>query len=209
MKNALGARTPPVSPPDLRRVVETNARRELALETRGAAYRAVLDRALEEVAAGPRALALALPAAIGAALEARGWLWNGFYVLGEDGKLHLGPAHGPPVCSPLERASEDTGALTSGMCFDGLLLNQALVSYAAKDWPGYVSCDATSGLATVSGIVTPVRDADGRPIAVWDLDATEPVLPEDVRFFDVLFASLARAVSFTPEAFAPPSAPAT
>ncbi len=183
------------------RVVELNAGLGPRAEARGRA------RALGRIAAGvaealeaPAAEQLArLPARIGAEMEAFGWLWNGFYVLRPDGQLHVGPVHGPPVCATLEAHG---GLFSSGMCFDALHLNQTLAAPAVADWPGYVSCDKTSGLATVSGIVCPVRDAGGRPFAVWDLDAAQPVEPADVRFCDVLFSSLARFVPLSPADFA-------
>ena len=116
---------------------------------------------------------------------------SGFYILHDDGKLHVGPAFGPPVCSELERSG---GPLSSGMCFDAMFLNQTLSTSDVKRWPGYVSCDSTSGLSTVSGLVVPVRDPAGRPIAVWDMDSTTPVELVDVRYLDVLFATLARTI---------------
>ena len=144
----------------------------------------------------------ALPRSVGTWMESFGWLWNGYYVLREDGNLHLGPAHGPPVCALLERApSGAAGPLGSGMCFDGILLNQTLAAPDAQAWPGYVSCDAASGLSTVAGIVSPVRDPQGLPIAVWDLDATQPIEPADVRFVDVLFATLSRCLAIGMDSF--------
>jgi len=168
--------------------VEPDGRRREAL-------RRVLAFVEERLSQGPE-LARDLPRAIGEAMAPHGWLWNGYYVARGD-ELHLGSAHGPPVCTPLERSG---GPLSSGMCFDALALNQTLAAFETKRWPGYVSCDAASGLQTVSGLVCPVRDPAGRPIAVWDLDATQPITPGDVRFFDVLFATLARTVELTPRA---------
>jgi len=184
-------------PSALLRVIELNA--GLA----GAGLEPARRAALERIAAGvaerlaePAATQLAaLPRLVGGEMKPFGWFWNGFYVLRPDGKLHLGPACGPPVCSELEAG----GALfTSGMCFDALHLNQTLSASDVGAWPGYVSCDKTSGLATVSGIVTPLRGPEGLPFAVWDLDAARPVLAADVRFVDVLFATLARFVALGP-----------
>ena len=142
-------------------------------------------------------LLVRLPRVIGEAAGELGWRWNGIYVLGDDGKLHLGPAHGPPVCSPLEPAAGAAGAaprpLTSGMCFDALVLNQTMAGYDVGTWPGYVSCDAASGLQTRAGIATPLRDAGGQPVAVWDCDSVEEVELADVRFAEVLFSTLAKA----------------
>jgi len=187
MDSRLGPRLPRS---EFRRFVELNTALDHACpdERRRAAARAILA-ATDEALAGPSSLSARLPGIIGRAMQPFGWLWNGIYRLREDGKLHLGPAHGPPVCSELERSG---GPLSSGMCFDALLMNQTLAAYDAKAWPGYLSCDAESGLQTVSGIVCPIRDTEGRAVGVWDLDATERVEPIDVRFMDVLFATLAR-----------------
>ena len=190
--------------PDLlRRFVRLNAAPQLdagddSSAGRAAARLAILEDAASLLADGEAALLRGLPARIGAAMGGFGWTWNGFYVLDAAGRLRLASAHGPPVCSELEASG---GALTSGMCFDGLRMNQTLAAYDAHAWPGYVSCDATSQLQTASGLVSPVRDAQGQPIAVWDLDATERIEAGDVRFMDVLFASLARCAAFTPAHF--------
>jgi len=199
-----------LDPADFRRVLLLNAHAELTggEAERRAAYAGILDEVAGsvETEADAAAILARVPEAIGRRMAPFGWMWNGFYVLREDGNLHVGPACGPPVCALLERAQGGRdGPLTSGMCFDGLILNQTLVAWSAKDWPGYVSCDATSGLRTVAGIVVPLRDARGRPIAVWDLDASEPVLPGDVRFFDVLFATLARCLALRPASFSSPA----
>lgn len=168
--------------------------------------RAALDRVLagasELVGEGAAAVVQGLPGLIGEAMAPYGWAWNGFYAPrpgDEDPReLHLSFAHGPPVCSPLERSG---GPLSSGMCFDALLLNQTLSAFDAKAWPGYVSCDSASGLGTVAGIVVPVRGVDGQPVAVWDLDATRPIEPGDVRAMDVLIGSLGKCAEFAREHF--------
>lgn len=190
---------PPLQASELARFVELNAALDASLADpeRRRALRGVLAF-VERGLADPPGLIAGLPRAIGEAMESRGWRWNGFYALGEDGRLHLGPAHGPPVCSPLELQG---GALSSGMCFDALLTNQTLAAYDVSAWPGYVSCDGESGLSTVSSIVSPIRDPDGRPFAVWDLDSTQRIEPGDVRFCDVLFASLARCTRLEPAPF--------
>ena len=155
---------------------------------------AAVDRLVRDAAPG---LMSSLPRIFGRAMGPGGWRWNGYYLRRSPGELSLGAAFGPPVCSPLtdpgRTGSAGAGELfRAGMCFDALHTNQTLVKHAGESWPGYVSCDATSGLATVAGIVAPIRDPVGRPFAVWDLDATEDVHPGEVRFVDVLFASLAR-----------------
>ena len=199
---------PPVPRSAFRRVVELNAALDVVVAdaSRRAALAGVLADVDADLPAGIGTALGRLPGHVGAHMGRFGWVWNGIYVLQEDGTLRLGPACGPPVCETLEVAGEPAGGgaapLSSGMCFDALALNQTLSGYDAQAWPGYVSCDATSGLSTRAGIVAPLRGPDARPVAVWDLDSTEPIEPGDVRFFDVLTATLARTVWITRAAFA-------
>ncbi|MEM7168182.1 MAG: GAF domain-containing protein [Planctomycetota bacterium] len=115
-----------------------------------------------------------------------GWEWNGIYAL-RTGVLQLVTAAGPPVCATLERTG---GVGSSGMCHDAVLMGQAIVAARAKRWPGYVSCDGESGLGTVAGMAVPLRNPGGQIVAVWDLDSTQPLLPEDVFFCERYLASL-------------------
>ena len=178
----------------LERIVQDDARRQ-ALQTILDGTESLLERPTSELLA-------ALPRLIGETMQPFGWLWNGFYAYRGDDRssIHASRAYGPPVCSSLERSG---GALSSGMCFDAITLNQTMAAYETKQWPGYVSCDATSGLATVSGIVCPIRDANDRAIAVWDLDSTQTIDPADVRTMDVLFATLSRCKPITTADFFP------
>ncbi len=130
-----------------------------------------------------------IPRAIQKTFGPRGFAWNGIYRVSAR-TLELVAAAGPPVCTALPLAG---GPGSSGMCWDGVLMNQTLVAGDVKRWPGYVSCDGESGLRTVAGLVCPIRESGGRPIAVWDLDSTRPLAPEDPLFFDRLFATLSIA----------------
>lgn len=145
----------------------------------------------------------ALPGLIAAHFAPRGWAWNGFYVraplaVGVD-RLDLGHAAGPPVCTPLWRTPAG-GIGASGACFDALALNQTIIITAPADYPGFVSCDGESGLTTRGSLVVPIRGGDGAPLAVWDLDATEPVTLAEAHFMEALLASLAYAHPPTPAA---------
>jgi putative methionine-R-sulfoxide reductase with GAF domain len=134
-----------------------------------------------------------LPTLLHDVFGSRGWKWNGVYVrCGDELRLAEGAA-GPPVCSPLI-LDESGGVGSSGSCWDAVLMNQTIALAHVSQWPGYVSCDETSGLQTASGIACPIRDGNGRPIAVWDLDSAESLAPEDPiflgHFFDTLSALL-------------------
>lgn len=127
-----------------------------------------------------------LPAQIAAVYAGRGWAWNGIYARhGEE--LRLVAAAGPPVCATLPRRGREG---SSGMCWDAVLLGQAVVADRVRRWPGYVSCDGTSGLQTRAGMAIPLRDARGTITAVWDLDSTEPLGAEDAVLLDRLLATL-------------------
>lgn len=176
--------------------------------------------ALIEATAGlfstPATLWARLPEVIHERFESRGWAWNGIYELERDravsgpdaghgsgaaapvlDRLVLRAAKGPPVCSELERTG---GVGSSGMCFDAVLTGQSLAAARTKAWRGYHSCDAESGLATISGMVVPIRDRAGHVRAVWDLDATEPLRATDLAFFDALLASLSLGSPFAIDA---------
>jgi putative methionine-R-sulfoxide reductase with GAF domain len=200
----LGRMSPPpqLSAADLVRFVRLNAWPCLEQQAgeRGAARDRILTRSAELLATGPRKLLQELPGLVGKNFKSFGWIWNGFYGLQTDGRLHLSYAFGPPVCNELESSG---GPLTSGMCFDSMALNQTLAAFDASQWPGYVSCDATNQLGIKAGVVVPVRNAAGTPLGCWDLDSTGAIEPEDVRFMDVLVSSLARCVEFEAGSFGP------
>lgn len=140
-----------------------------------------------------------LPGWVRSVFRERGWDWNGIYALEGEETLRLFSAAGPPVCNTIERSG---GVGSSGMCFDAILMNQTLVAADVKRWPGYHTCDAESGLRTVSGIVCPIRGSSGRPLAVWDLDATASIAPEDGPFMDRLLATLSSLLQPDAAAFA-------
>jgi putative methionine-R-sulfoxide reductase with GAF domain len=130
-----------------------------------------------------------LPALIADVFGGRGWRWNGVYVRRGD-ELHLAEgAAGPPVCSPLKR-EEGGGVGSSGSCWDAILMNQTIALEDVSQWPGYVSCDQTSNLKTASGMICPIRDGAGRPIAVWDLDSEQKLAPQDPIFMGHFFDTL-------------------
>ena len=191
-----------LDPAHFRSFVDLNLALDRIIEPgpRRAALGSLVAAADELLVLEPRDLLARWPKLVAETMADFGWLWNGFYALrGDDtSTLHVSHAFGPPVCSSLDRTG---GPLSSGMCFDGILLNQILVAYDTKSWPGYVSCDASSGLSTVSGIVCPIRDPRSRAIAVWDLDATQKVHPADARTMDVLLTTLARVKVFSQECF--------
>ena len=96
---------------------------------------------------------------IAAALhESFDWLWTGFYrVDGE--QLVLGPFQGPVACVRIRRGR--------GVCGTAWLNGETLVVPDVDAFPGHIACSSLSR----SEIVVPVRDSQGRIIAVLDIDS--------------------------------------
>jgi putative methionine-R-sulfoxide reductase with GAF domain len=130
-----------------------------------------------------------LPALVHDIFGGRGWKWNGVYVRhGDELRLAEGAA-GPPVCSPL-KLDKSGNVGSSGSCWDAVLMNQTIALDDVSQWPGYVCCDEASSLKTAAGIVCPIRDGTGKPIAVWDLDSEDKLAPEDPIFMGLFFDTL-------------------
>jgi GAF domain-containing protein len=93
------------------------------------------------------------------------YFWTGFYLVADDraDELVVGPYQGTLGCLriPFGRGVCGAAARTG--------LTQLVEDVHA--FPGHIACDSRSR----SEIVVPVRDASGALIAVFDVDATEPV----------------------------------
>ncbi len=133
-----------------------------------------------------------LPKIIAEEMKPFGWDWNGIYLLRGQiprRRLELGPADGPPVCSPIQEQEEGR----SGLCFDAVQQGSILVAADVTRWPGYISCDGESGLSTVAGMARPILDASGEVVAVWDLDSNQPIHATDALVMDALIEGLSLA----------------
>lgn len=84
--------------------------------------------------------------------------WTGFYLL-KDGELVVDAYQGPVACLVLERHV--------GVCWAAIDTNQTQIVRDVHAFPGHIPCDDRSR----SEIVVPIRDADGRPIGVFDIDS--------------------------------------
>lgn len=84
--------------------------------------------------------------------------WVGFYFLG-DGEMTLGPRRDKPACSPIG---------LHGACGQAATTGRTLVVKDVKELGGnYIACDPRDR----SEIVVPVRGADGKVVAVLDVDS--------------------------------------
>ena len=93
--------------------------------------------------------------------QAFDWFWTGFYVVGDDRKLHLGPFQGTPACYTIPYGR--------GVCGTAWQRGETVVVPDVEAFPGHIACSSLSR----SEIVVPLRDAGGRVRAVLDIDSTE------------------------------------
>jgi len=93
--------------------------------------------------------------------EMAGFFWTGFYrVLGEE--LVIGPYQGSVGCLRI--------AFGRGVCGTAAKTGEIQVVPDVHEFPGHIACDVRSR----SEIVVPVRNAEGRLIAVLDVDSENP-----------------------------------
>lgn len=94
--------------------------------------------------------------------EAFGWLWVGFYLVGEDGtELQLGPFQGPVACTRIAKGR--------GVCGQAWEQGATLVVPDVHAHPDHIACSALSQ----SEIVVPLFGADGHVKAVLDADSAD------------------------------------
>lgn len=92
--------------------------------------------------------------------NAFGHLWTGFYrVVEPDALLRVGPYQGTLGCLEI--------AFGRGVCGTAAAERRAVVVEDVNEFPGHIACDGRS----LSEIVLPVVDADGRLVAVFDVDS--------------------------------------
>lgn len=93
--------------------------------------------------------------------------WTGFYRVVAPGLLRIGPYQGPPGCIeiPFDR----------GVCGAAARTGESQVVADVHAFPGHIACDERAR----SEIVVPVRDRDGRLIAVLDIDSHHPAAFDD------------------------------
>ena len=85
------------------------------------------------------------------------FFWCGFYFAHGD-KMIVGPYQGPVACQVLKG---------TGVCLDAVKQNNSIVVPDVHKYSGHIACDSRSN----SEIVVPVRDGNGKIIAVLDVDS--------------------------------------
>lgn len=92
------------------------------------------------------------------------FFWTGFYVVDSEApdELVVGPYQGTLGCLRI--------AFGRGVCGTAAATREIQVVPDVAAFPGHIACDGR----TKSEIVIPVQDADGRLIAVLDVDSDRP-----------------------------------
>lgn len=140
--------------PDLRRVPKASAYAELA---------AHVDQVLEGI--DDQIAGMATISAL--VHHAFGHLWTGFYRVVAPGELRVGPYQGALGCLDI--------AFGRGVCGTAAAQRRTMIVEDVHSFPGHITCDARSR----SEIVVPVFAADGRLIAVFDIDSDQPAAFDD------------------------------
>lgn len=84
--------------------------------------------------------------------------WAGFYLM-RGGRLVLGPFQGQTACIHIP--------LGKGVCGTAALSNKTVRVANVHEFEGHIACDSRS----LSEIVIPLRDPDGKVMGVLDMDS--------------------------------------
>lgn len=87
------------------------------------------------------------------------FFWCGFYFAEED-EMVIGPYQGTTACANIAY---------SGVCGAAAKKKETVIVPNVHKFPGHIPCDDRSN----SEIVVPVKDKEGRIIAVFDVDSSE------------------------------------
>jgi L-methionine (R)-S-oxide reductase len=98
------------------------------------------------------------------------YFWTGFYVVDPQRprELVVGPYQGTLGCLRI--------AFGRGVCGTAAATGRTQLVPDVHAFPGHIACDSRSA----SEVVVPVFDAEGRLIAVFDVDSAEPAAFDDV-----------------------------
>ncbi len=88
------------------------------------------------------------------------YYWTGFYELVND-DLVVSAYQGPVACLKLKK---DTG-----VCWAGINGEETVIVENVHDFPGHIACSSASN----SEIVVPVKNKEGKTVAVLDVDSKD------------------------------------
>jgi GAF domain-containing protein len=131
---------------------------------KAARYAAVAEEIASVLAGEPNLTARMATVASMLAASFDHFFWTGFYVVDPDKReeLVVGPYQGTLGCLRI--------AFGRGVCGTAARTRQTQIVDDVNAFPDHIACDSRS----VSEIVVPVVDAQGRLIAVFDVDAETP-----------------------------------
>lgn len=92
--------------------------------------------------------------------QERGFWWTGFYLVDGD-ELVLGPFQGPVACMHIP--------FGRGVCGTAWQRAETIVVPDVEQFPGHIACSSESR----SEIVIPLKDAQGKVRAVFDIDSRD------------------------------------
>lgn len=121
-------------------------------------YRRIVDQLEELIAKTDDRAAHCATAAALLHHKIPGVSWTGFYFL-KDGELVVDAYQGPVACLVLEQHA--------GVCWAAIDSNQTQIVENVHAFPGHIACDESSN----SEVVVPIRDREGRPYGVLDVDS--------------------------------------
>jgi len=126
-------------------------------------YRLALTEIQAVVSGEPNLVARMATVASMLAASFETYLWTGFYAVDPDrpDQLVVGPYQGALGCLRI--------ALGQGVCGTAAAARRTVIVPDVEAFPGHIACDSRSR----SEIVVPVMDAEGRLIAVLDVDSAK------------------------------------
>jgi GAF domain-containing protein len=127
-------------------------------------YAAVAEEIAAVLAGEPNLVARMATVAAMLAAAFDHYFWTGFYLVDPEKReeLVVGPYQGSLGCLRI--------AFGQGVCGTAARSRQTQVVADVHAFPGHIACDSRSA----SEIVVPVVDAEGRLIAVFDVDSEAP-----------------------------------
>lgn len=115
---------------------------------------------IDALTEGEKNLVSVLANVAAAVHQERGFWWTGFYLVDGD-ELVLGPFQGPVACMHIP--------FGRGVCGTAWQRAETIVVPDVEQFPGHIACSSESR----SEIVIPLKDAQGKVRAVFDIDSRD------------------------------------
>ena len=122
---------------------------------------------IDALTEGEKNLVSVLANVAAAVHQERGFWWTGFYLVDGD-ELVLGPFQGPVACMHIP--------FGRGVCGTAWQRAETIVVPDVEQFPGHIACSSQSR----SEIVIPLKDAQGKVRAVFDIDSRDLDASDDL-----------------------------